>query len=59
MSERGRVGDIVDGDELDLGISQRSTENIAPNSSKTVDAYFNFHEFFLLSSIARLDKKFR
>ena len=43
MSEGLRVGEIVDCDEFDVGIVERGAHYVAPDTSKTVNAYFDSH----------------
>jgi ferredoxin len=48
VGERFRVRDIIDGDPFDGRISFRGPEDISPDSSETVDPYFNGHSYFSL-----------
>src|SRR5271170_3289461 len=43
VGERLRIGEIVDRHEFDIGILERGAQNIAPDASETVNAYFNSH----------------
>src|ERR1700690_596591 len=43
MGEGLGIGEIVDGNELDVGIVERSSHYVAADASKTVDANFNCH----------------
>src|SRR5437667_521428 len=43
VRESLRVGDVVDGDELDVLIVERSTHNVATDAAEAVDANLNGH----------------
>ena len=45
VGERARVGEVVDGDELDVRSRRvRGAEDVAPDASETVDADLHSHE---------------
>ncbi len=44
MGEGFGVGEVVDGDEFDLGVVERCANHVAADTAKTVDAYFDRHE---------------
>ena len=43
VGQRFRIGQIVDRDEVQVGIFQRSAQDIAADSSEAIDAYFDCH----------------
>ena len=43
VSECGGVGDVVNGDELDIFVIQRSAHDIASDAAETVDTYLDGH----------------
>src|SRR5579863_1410694 len=43
MSQRLGIGEIVDGDKLEVGVVEGGAKNVAANAAKSVDAYFNCH----------------
>jgi hypothetical protein len=43
VRERLRVRDVVDGDEINLPVSERGAQDIAPDAPETVDADFHCH----------------
>ena len=43
MCERPRLRDVVDGDNLDILVASRRTEQVAPDAPETIDAYFDSH----------------
>jgi len=43
MSQGLGLGQVVDGDDVDVGIVQRSAINVASDTSETVDTYFDSH----------------
>jgi hypothetical protein len=44
VSERCGIGDVVDRDDVDVVVRQGSAHDVAPNSTKPVDAYLYGHE---------------
>ena len=43
MGEGRGGGEVVDGDELDVGIADRGTEDVATDAAEAVDAYLYCH----------------
>ena len=43
MGQRFRIGQIVDRDEIQVWIFERSAQNVAADSSEAIDANFNCH----------------
>jgi hypothetical protein len=43
VSEGLGIGEIVDGDEVEVLIEERSAQNVASDSSKTINANFYGH----------------
>jgi hypothetical protein len=43
VSECGGIGDVVNGDELDIFVIQRSAHDIASDAAETVDTYLDGH----------------
>src|SRR4029077_6319 len=43
MSQRLRIGKVVDRNEFDIAVIERSPEHISPDASESVDSYFNCH----------------
>src|SRR5450432_3399486 len=43
MGERGGVGEVVDGDEIDILIVQTGAHYVAADAAKSVDCYFHWH----------------
>jgi len=43
VGEGHRVGDVVDGDKLDVAVAQRRAQDVASDAAKPVDADFNWH----------------
>jgi hypothetical protein len=43
MSEGLRISEVVDRNELDIGVVERCAQDIAPDAPKPVNAYFDCH----------------
>jgi len=43
MRQRFRIGDVVDGDKLNVPIVQSRAHDVAPDAAKTVNTYLNGH----------------
>ena len=54
VRERCGRREVIDGDELDLGIAESCAENIAADAAEAVDAYFDCHECLLLTRLRRV-----
>ena len=52
VRERGRRGDVVDGDDFELGVANCSAEDVASDAAEAVNAYFYRH-FRLLLWVSR------
>ena len=48
MSERGGRGEVIYGDEFNLGIAEGGAEDITSDAAETVDTYFDCHVRLLL-----------
>ena len=51
MRERFRIGDVIDGDEFDLVITERGTENISADATEAIDANLYCHLIVQTSSV--------
>jgi hypothetical protein len=58
MSERGRSGQVVDGDKLDLGVANCGAEDVASDAAEAVNAYLYCHFRLLLSDWNQSDVLF-
>ena len=45
VGQRGRGGEVVDGDEFDVGVAESGAEYIASDAAEAVDAYLYCHDF--------------
>jgi hypothetical protein len=45
MRERLRIRQIIDGDEIYILIAESCAQDVAPDSSETIDADLNSHAF--------------
>ncbi len=43
VSQGFGIGEIVDRNEFDIAVIERSSEHVSPDASESVDAYFNCH----------------
>lgn len=43
MGEGFRVGEVVDGDDVEVFFQVIDAENLTANSAKAIDRYFEFH----------------
>ena len=43
MGQGFGVGEIVNGNEFDIFVIERSAKNVSPDASESVDSYFNCH----------------
>ena len=48
VRERGRRGDVVHGDDFNLGVANCSAEDVASDAAEAVNAYFYRHVRLLL-----------
>ena len=46
MRQRLRIGNIVDGDEVDILVAQRGAKDVAADAAKSIDAHFDCHSRF-------------
>ena len=50
MGQGGGGGQVVDGDEFDVGVAEGGAEDVAADAAEAVDAYLYCHDFRLLLS---------
>ena len=44
VGEGGGGGEVVDGDEFDVGVAKRGAEDVASDAAEAVDSYLNCHK---------------